>query len=806
MDDWFTQHSTPALLNALKEVCGQLEEHYREAAQAEAHSRELLEAELDVLRLKAANVDRLQEQNKALKDEVAQLRRSNRSLQNAQQKQGSPSKSRPPSSRDTRSPLTPVPVNEVSSLRRSVKQDHPDVETLARPELLIEYKKLDEKYEKLRETQSFAVKSNNQLQELLRNRKKECDKWVEHAETLGSQIQSLRQKNKKLKEISERSTRNVSGDSSFTSETHSSHGDPHGALDGSLQRAAPQPATKTTEWPIATSRNSVDQALTSDNNDDMRATYNGTAGTPKVRVGNTTHTDFSDAAEVEDTITLPPLSRTSNVSRHSPVKNEPSSDAPVIVSERPVRKRKHNDKPVAQGPPVTKIKTEHSSDPVVTDEQYHFAPQESVDFDDAEDRVSTPRKTRMKHPKSGTEEQLNRTHACRFNGGHARSILENADLPSPLSALPSGLNSPLRRSRANQVVTKDIQKSDTKYPGPPHVEQRKMNPDNSDEFSRSTVLQPLDANTPLARSLLRKPKFKTAVASSIRQGIESLAEDGERLGCSKPATPLTKGTGRLETLLNVASPGRQSLPTGGRDEDTSATQPFHFALPQRRDLPLGKESRNKVSEALEVSEDFRTSEPKRTSTEIQPKAKAPEAQKKKPAQESTPLRERAVKDLKLTDFKVNPNRNNGYDFAFTDVVRSKGDRIHMLGCVKETCCGPSFRKLAEAQLPDTGILEYTSLLEDWLGDDARRLSTMSKKEKDELWLKAKTQDLSNRYGKHRDRYHPQPSPPGFWDTDFPSTQELAESREKTEEMEQRIVKERRREAMRPAGLWVFRDE
>jgi hypothetical protein len=67
-------------------------------------------------------------------------------------------------------------------------------------------------------------------------------------------------------------------------------------------------------------------------------------------------------------------------------------------------------------------------------------------------------------------------------------------------------------------------------------------------------------------------------------------------------------------------------------------------------------------------------------------------------------------------------------------------------------------------------------------------------------------DLANRYGRHRHRFARRPSPPGYWNPDFPSTQEMEKNREEGEKMEKRLVEERHREAVRGGGRWLFRDE
>ena len=98
------------------------------------------------------------------------------------------------------------------------------------------------------------------------------------------------------------------------------------------------------------------------------------------------------------------------------------------------------------------------------------------------------------------------------------------------------------------------------------------------------------------------------------------------------------------------------------------------------------------------------------------------------------------------------------------------------------------------------------LVERFLGDDAHRLRGMSREEKEDLWVEAKVRDLANRFGRHKHRYTRRPSPPGFWNPDMPSTQELAREREETDRAVRKQVEERYRDALRGNGRWLFRDE
>ena len=60
--------------------------------------------------------------------------------------------------------------------------------------------------------------------------------------------------------------------------------------------------------------------------------------------------------------------------------------------------------------------------------------------------------------------------------------------------------------------------------------------------------------------------------------------------------------------------------------------------------------------------------------------------------------------------------------------------------------------------------------------------------------------------KHRQAFERRSTPPGFWRTDMPTTQEEEDDRAKAREMVKAKVEERWREAMREGGRWLFKDE
>ncbi|KAH7350554.1 DNA repair protein endonuclease SAE2/CtIP C-terminus-domain-containing protein [Rhexocercosporidium sp. MPI-PUGE-AT-0058] len=260
------------------------------------------------------------------------------------------------------------------------------------------------------------------------------------------------------------------------------------------------------------------------------------------------------------------------------------------------------------------------------------------------------------------------------------------------------------------------------------------------------------------------------------------------------------------------TPSRGSKEPSLPDEEGSGRSPSPFPgtqLPARRDLASAFISRT-IHEVTKASPRTPTiARPGRPATVKQKQTRTEGDYVMDPSQE--PLRARPVSKLSLRDFKINPLYNQGYNFAFNEVVRGKEARACLEGCIKPECCGHKFRGLAKAELdnrrPTLSQGERDeALLEDYLGSDADRIKYMSSAEREETLIQAKTREIANKHGRHRHAYERGASPTGFWRTDFPTTQEEIEDREAEREREREMVQQRYRHAMRPGGAYLFRDE
>ncbi|PQK09530.1 hypothetical protein BB8028_0001g16000 [Beauveria bassiana] len=441
------------------------------------------------------------------------------------------------------------------------------------------------------------------------------------------------------------------------------------------------------------------------------------------------------------------------------VKGEPSSDEPVVVSERPVKKRKGNEDS-ANIRPLVRIKAEPEDDSSpVSGETRIPASQESIDLGNIT-HLTTPRKPRE---------------------------AESTPKLPPIYRTPPA-DAGKTATPVARYVRHDMPISQT-----------------ARASIMSSALTPISVN----RRIIGSGGDKTAKISRKRQLEESIAEiadDGTSFRTGQDKTPLGNAQNRNQT---PGSRLKQLLHEGEADNSPALLRPSRqdrkgvsiatadLNIPERRELPFEKQTR----QSRPVLQPPTIAQARPRSPQRSPQRLARQGQ----------LRLKSPRELHLDDFRVNPATNEGHDFAFSEVVRDRDDRACLPGCAEMHCCGKQFRALAISQRPDPPLtaaqrMEEQSLLEQHLGDYAYRLATMDPAERAEAWIQAKTQELANKYGKHRHRYSRMQSPPGFWDADFPTTQELEMGREEAAEREKRAIRERYREAMKPGGRWLFKDE
>lgn len=435
------------------------------------------------------------------------------------------------------------------------------------------------------------------------------------------------------------------------------------------------------------------------------------------------------------------------------IKDEPSSDGPSIVSERNLRKRKHTDDKNDMPPPSRKIKNEPhtSSDPVVTGEATVFSPHESIDLDD-DVTMPTPRKQRPLWMQSlrGEEEVT----------PNPRADVSRPLFPRPLTNTPP-TTPMLGRDIAGRLAT-------------------------SEQPKNMVAKTSKDGNWTL----------KAGIADVAEDNSEAFdPREPRRAGNVSKLQPPSTG-GRLQTLLNHLTPQSDVTPLRPTRPGTNTPRSEYGALESPSDGRQGEKALAKDAEQA-------------TPAPRQRQGNTGSSNKPTPG----PLRNTPLAQLRVGDFKVNPKFNNGYKYVFDEVVRNKADRAQLSGCTDYNCCGRHYRALAESELSASGTAALSrvadvNMMEVYLGGAAHQLEDMTLEERREVWIRAKAQDMANRLGKHRHRFTRQASPPGYWNPDFPTTQEMEENREESARRERQQVEERWREATRPGGggRWLFRDE
>ncbi|KAI0842646.1 SAE2-domain-containing protein [Hypoxylon sp. FL0890] len=782
MENWFREVGRAALFDALAGACDRIDNELDAGLRRHIDENARLSAELENLKSRVSDVDKLTEENRFLQKELQNLKDISR---------GEASTPGQLKHRDVvrefRSPLAPRSVNQVSNSRGPTDSGKINFDGLKFSELKEEHSKLGRKYTKLCEKYSELESAHGKLNGRLRDMTKAYNGWMEHANKLNELCQKRSRTIKKLEAKLEAATATTSYplDASFPSDASVR---PR-SRQQTVASDAPREFGLSKIYPIAREDPLI-----------WPPTYRGDIGRESLRstasaspqptgIDNTPDLGSRIRTVDRQPYSLPPLPQNRDADLDEVVvKTEPSSDTPVVVSERCLRKRKHGEEHAEDLRASTRVKTEDDSDPLVTHERRQFVLHESMDFDVEGGRIETPRKRNRAN--TVPEDVSGSTSVGAFRlYAHGRDADRQGD---QVQGTRTPVFSPTRT--LNSVG--------------PEVEDDAATMPSDLQERRSSTLAPLNSSTLLHRRQELNNAARRKEHTSIRKGLASLGEDGDENETPKASSKRRPKTSRLQDLLNTPSPGNEAITPlpGIQSGYVPASKLKEFQVPEKRELPFGKAGLKKVNRVSQPHHTPAVSNDRRTSTNISSKRVSDERATGTNTGKAKPLRERPKSELGINDFKINPRANEGYTYAFTDVVRNKDERAGLEGCVQEGCCGQTFWLLARAQRAQTGPADFQVLLEKYLGDDAWKLSTMTKPEKEELWVEAKTRELANEHGKHRHRFHRAASPAGYWRTDFPNTQEEQQDKEEAEKMTRQIVDERYREAMRPGGKWLFRDE
>ncbi|KAI7151560.1 hypothetical protein D0869_13038 [Hortaea werneckii] len=503
---------------------------------------------------------------------------------------------------------------------------------------------------------------------------------------------------------------------------------------------------------------------------------------------------------------------------------EPESDfEPIMVSARSLKRKRDispraptriKQEPCSPNSPVEIKSEEYSSQALLRPE---VPRQDTSDLDSLSKMYRTPRRRRM----------------------HNRTVSEEVIAPPKLSAEASSLS--------DRVAPEDG------MPAWPQELRDLVNGQHHGDAvdDPSQVLQPISTNivAKLPSVAQRRRPDKNAA-----EKVKLLSEDGEftqehphKARTHDQSTSETPASRRLESMLNEPMPELRPLgrtPQPGTAGSKSVGKPSTPASDGRLSMQSGKDSsKHRLSttsfhtpvtharrpfqsprqlddqiKPRHVFEPYRTpfGAPKRGEKSRSPKKRAgPSDQVLHATGESPPplrpedegLRNKPLSALRLEDFRINP-KYMGSDFAFSDTFRGREQRRCLKGCTKPECCGGGLLHAAEAAgLAGSGKSD-AELLEEHLGPNWQEIiGAFTHEKRTRLLEEARTAQFANRYGKHRHAFERRSTPPGFWRTEFPTTQEEEADRAKAQELTKQKVEERWREAMREEdGMWLFRDE
>lgn len=703
--------------------------------------------ELRQLQDQAANVTQLQQDNESLRKQLQELLDAHKTPEATTPKK--------------RLPLVELSPNKLAASRTATPGSRPGAEA-------VDYEK---EYNKLHAKYNILEKSRDKYKSVLRQRIEQIDKWAEASDKQKVIIERLR---KRLAQYQSRGASEVHADTAgigpLTDDEHLDVGvdeprrpSPNSSLECPTNVATDLPRVLTISRYAKTGAQTVteDPGNLTEDVFEAIAPENGPAAEP---------------------LELPKLPERREHSSNVAFKVELSSDGPVFVSERPVHKRRRDREDEPKNKHVQRIKSEHSSSgPECTGEVHIFAPTESFDFEE-DIHIPTPKKRRglgkpQQHPGADGVRESRVTDSSSYNTLAPSAATET--IPSPTIG-PGNIQNPDRAPASHEAVA---------------------------------------PTSGLVTSSEQQPQSRAVFKLGL--GIRDLAEDGD---ADVTTVQRRVAKGRLDALLNSpsvrtpkpkiqpASHRVQSLQPAPEDDLEDALR-----VPARRELPHGKKLPPKETSTTPMQQKAASAMPNKPNPARERAPKRPSILRddmprgRLTDREKLPLRQRPMDTLRPEDFKPNPSYNDGLTYVFDEVVRGKEARSALSGCTDLNCCGKTFRSFAKAERSTIGPsvttrAEDIKLLEEYLGDDAYKLGSMTRDEKEETWLLAKTWELASKFGRHRQRYTRMPSPPGFWMVEFPSTQERAEERRQAEEIQKVLVNERYREAMRPGGRWLFRDE
>lgn len=403
-----------------------------------------------------------------------------------------------------------------------------------------------------------------------------------------------------------------------------------------------------------------------------------------------------------------------------------------------------------------------------SDHGYYINDQESLDLDDVCQRGEGPKKKRKMEILARENSKKTSNEADNHESG-------NKEL------LP-----PLRREDGYPAAIPGAQPNNDEDNLPPprtRVSQMSLAAANRNrsapsEARRSVQTTPTTPNNsrrgPITTSASNPPKqprsHGKALASVLEDGTDGFSQTQALEANEKDPEkdPTADQPSRLDILLNTPPVGTHSLRPLGKEVNM-------------RSAPMNKRSRwGGIEDATTPSNTTKNNVGKRQAV----------MDSFLTGKQPTDVAGRQIKNSdsrttaeSVNDFRINPAANEGLDYAFLETVRRRDERKCLPGCTR-TCCRDIGKFLEAAGLPPVHR------------DGPRwRSSSPPKSRNDgEQGIEELKQKFVDNYGRHKEAFPRRKTPPLFWASDMPTTQELQRQHEDAERIEAEKIVHRRREA------------
>ncbi|KAK6330532.1 hypothetical protein TWF696_003419 [Orbilia brochopaga] len=131
----------------------------------------------------------------------------------------------------------------------------------------------------------------------------------------------------------------------------------------------------------------------------------------------------------------------------------------------------------------------------------------------------------------------------------------------------------------------------------------------------------------------------------------------------------------------------------------------------------------------------------------------------------------------ISNYRIDPDKNDGVDFAYTEVVRDKARKACLPTCVKACCKDLASGKFEEMWQPPQAYQAPKFSAQDSSQPDAEEEELMQQHEDYKQWrVNTKKSEQALKFGKHKAQHEKAEEIKHFWTSEFLDTQQLEEQK------------------------------